>query len=192
MDHARNPSAIVLMMPVPMHPPAGSLVCDGKDLIVAFRLRGVLSPSLLALIVFASSASCGRKSDANYPARFPFAYAQRDCGPADGSALAFYFTLKESQFGKYEEPFIEISINENLPKSAPRDYSIRPGRWDLLASRCLRPGQCEAATSGTLHLAKLIEWQGASGEYELHFNDGSVERETFDATWYVVKGLICG
>jgi len=27
----------------------------------------------------------------------------------------------------------------------------------VLASRCLRPGRCEAATSGTLHLSKFSE-----------------------------------
>jgi len=191
MAHARNPNAIVLMMPVTMHLPAGSLVCDGKDRIVAFRLRRVVWPSLLTLIVFASSASCGRKSEANPPGHFPFAYVQVGCGPADGPALEFYFTLKQGKCGKYEEPFILISINENLPKSAPQNYSIRSGRSVVLASRCLRPGRCEATTSGTLHLSKFSEGKGASGEYELHFQDGSVEKGSFDATWCVAR-LICG
>jgi hypothetical protein len=83
------------------------------------------------------------------------------------------------------------SINENLPKFGPQDYSIRPGRWFLLASRCLKPGQCEAATSGTLHLAKFIERQGASGEYELHFKDGSLEKGSFDTTWGA-RPRMCG
>jgi len=191
MAHARNPSAIVLMTPVTMYLPVGSLVCHEKDQIMAFRLRRVLLPSLLAVVVLISSARCGRKSEASYPAHFPFAYVQMDCGPTDGAALAFYFTLKESQFGKDEQPFINISINTNLPKSAPRDYSIRPGRWDLLASRCLRPGQCDSATSGTLHLAKFIEGQGASGKYELHFKDGSVEKNRFDARWRAGP-IMCG
>jgi len=34
--HARNPSTIVLIMPVTMHFLAGSLVCTGKDRTVAF------------------------------------------------------------------------------------------------------------------------------------------------------------
>ena len=48
-------------------------------------------------------------------------------GSDGGLALHFYFTQKKSEAGKYEEPFLDISINENLPKSAPRDYSIRSG-----------------------------------------------------------------
>jgi len=35
--------------------------------------------------------------------------------------LEFYFTLKQGKCGKYEEPFILISINESLPKSAPTE-----------------------------------------------------------------------
>ena len=191
-SHARNPSAIVLMMPVTMHLPAGSLSCDGKDRIVAFRLRRIVSPSLFALIVFASSASCGRKSEAKYPPHFPFAYVQRDCGPADGPALAFYFTLKQSPLGKYEEPFLMISINENLPSSAPQSYWIKSGKYAVLASRCLSPGQCDAATSGTLHLTTFSPGKGATGEYELHFQDGRVERDSFNAAWHVAKHLMCG
>ena len=148
-----------------------------------FLLKKVVWISVLTLVCLGSSAGYGCQSAANAPARFPFAYVQDDCGETDGEAVKFYFTRKQSECGKYEEPFIMISINENLPKSAPQDYSIRSGRWAVLASRCLKVGQCESATSGTLHLRKFIERQGASGAYELHFQDGSVERGTFDATW---------
>ena len=79
-----------------------------------FRLRRVASPSLFALVLFAASASCGHKSETNFSAHSPFAYVQWDCGPADGGALTFYFIQKQSRFGKYEEPFVEISIKVGL------------------------------------------------------------------------------
>jgi hypothetical protein len=116
-----------------------------------FRLRTFVSLFVLTLVVLTSSAGCGRESEGH----FPFAYVQDDCGPTDGLALHFYFTQKKSEAGKYEEPFLDISINENLPKSAPQDYSIRSGSGAVLASRCLIPGQCVGATSGTLHLTKF-------------------------------------
>jgi len=114
-----------------------------------------------------------------------FAYVQDACGPIDGPAVEFYFTLQQGQFAM-------ISINENLPSSTPQDYSIRSGSDAMLASRCLSPGQCDAATSGTLHLSMFSPGKGATGEYELHFQNGRVERDNFDATWYVVKQLMCG
>ena len=152
-----------------------------------FRLKRVVSLFVLTLVVLTSSASCGRESEGH----FPFAYVQDDCGPADGLALHFYLTQKKSEAGKYEEPFLDISINENLPKSAPQDYSIRSGSGAVLASRCLTPGQCVGATSGTLHLTKFDEKGGVSGEYKLRFKDGSVEKDSFNATRYFVY-FLCG
>ena len=151
-----------------------------------------LSMSLLTLAFLSCSTGCGRQYEANPMPRTSFAYVQDACGPTDGPAVEFYFTFNQSQFGKYEEPFIMISINENLPSSVPQDYSIKAGKYAVLASRCLRPGQCDAATSGTLHLTTFSPGKGASGDYELHFQDGRVERERFDATWYAVKQLMCG
>src|SRR6267378_6488971 len=155
-------------------------------------LKRVIPISLLTLACLSCSASCGRRYEANPTVRTSFAYVQGACGPTDGPAIEFYFTPKQSQFGKYEEPFIMISINENLPSSTPRDYSIKSGQYAVLASRCLKPGQCDAATSGTLHLTTFSPGKGATGEYELYFQDGRVERNSFDATWCVVKQLMCG
>jgi hypothetical protein len=155
---------------------------------MALWLRG----ALLALIAFVCSAGCERNSESNYPARFPFAYVQRECGPTDGDALNFYFTLNQRQLGKYQEPFLVISVNENVPSSAPQDYSIKLGKYALLASRCLSPGKCDAAISGYLHLTTFSRGGGATGKYELHFQEGRVERDSFAATWHVVERLTCG
>jgi len=154
-----------------------------------FLVKTRLCIFLLTLALFASSSSSGRESQTRPRAPFPFAYVQNDCGPADGPALTFRFTLKESKCGNYEEPFMVISIIENLPTFAPQDYPIRSGSM-VLARRCLRPGQCEAVTSGILHLAKFSKGKIASGEYELHFRDGSIEKGSFDAVWCVMT-LIC-
>lgn len=157
---------------------------------MAFRLRNVVWTSLFAFITFSSSASWGLKSQVNSPAHFPFAYVQEGCGPADGPALQFYFTVKPAKSGKYEEPFLMIDIIRDLPKSAPHAYTMGPGSRDILASRCPSPGHCEAATSGDLHLTKFSQSKSASGKYELHFRDGSIEKGNFDATWCSVN-LIC-
>jgi hypothetical protein len=154
---------------------------------MAFRLKRYVSLFLPSLALLATSAVCGRESDG----QFPFAYVQNDCGPTDGLELDFYFTGKQSEPGKYKEPFLYITINENLPKSAPQDYSIRPGSAAVFASRCAAPGHCVGATSGSLHLTKFDEGSGLSSEYRLRFQDGSVEKGSFDATRRFVR-LLCG
>jgi|ERR1700722_414814 len=150
-----------------------------------------LVATLWGLIAFACSAGCDRNAGANYSARYPFAYVQRDCGPTDGEALKFYFTINESLLGKYREPFLLISIDEGVSSSAPKDYSIKPGKYALLGSRCLSPGKCDAASSGYLHVTTFTR-EGVTGKYELHFQDGRVEWDSFAARWYVVKQLTCG
>jgi hypothetical protein len=163
--------------------------CD-KDQIMPFHLKRVLSIFLLTLAFLAFSVSCGNRARAT-PTQFSFAYVEDACGPTDGLAIEFFFTQKQAQCGKFEEPFILIEIDENLPKSWPQDYSIMSGRSAVLASRCMSHGKCESATSGTLHLAKFSHGSGASGAYELRFNDGSIEKGSFDARWCVTK-LLCG
>jgi hypothetical protein len=152
-----------------------------------FRLKTVVSLFILTLVILTSSAMCGRESERD----FPFAYVQDECGETDGLALNFYFTQKQSETEIYKEPFLHIAINENLPKSAPQDYSMRSGSGAVFASRCLKPGQCVGATSGTLHLTKFDERRRISGEYKLHFEDGSVEEGSFDATRRFVP-FLCG
>jgi hypothetical protein len=143
-------------------------------------------------------ASCGQdffsiSSSAKSSKGYPFAYVGVDCGPTDGIDLVFYFTAKEGKSQKLEEPYIVIAIDERT-KPAPGDYSIEERDSPMRASRCASSGQCARATSGTLHLTKYTARGGASGAYELHFQDGSVERASFDATWRALERepLICG
>jgi hypothetical protein len=144
----------------------------------------------IAIIVAFTNGSEGR-AGANPSERFRFAYVQSGCGPTDGAALFFYFTTKQSMNEKVEEPFISISINQDLPKSAPLEYLIRRGRTPIQGMRCSKAGECVSATSGFLRLTRYTEGKVAVGEYDLHFPDGSVERGSFDATWRFVK-FVCG
>jgi len=77
-----------------------------------FLVKRVVSVSFLTLAFLYCSASCGRQYEAKPTARTSFAYVQNGCVPTDAPALEFYFTLKQSQFGKYEEPFVMISIKK--------------------------------------------------------------------------------
>ena len=133
-------------------------------------LKRAATAGLLAVLFLAEPATPPYWKSSS--ARFPFAYMQHDCAPNDAVELDFYFTANKSECGKYNEPFVKISIWNNLPKPATHSVEIRTG--DGGAVRCLRPGACEAATSVILRLDKFINEKSSSGEYELHFKDGSV------------------
>jgi hypothetical protein len=150
-------------------------------------LKRIATACLVAILLLAGPATPAYQKSS--PSRFPFAYMQHGCAPTDALALDFYFTSKKSECGRYSEPFVRISIWKDLPKSAP--YSIELVGSNGSASRCLRPGACEAATSGSLRLDKFIEGKSSAGEYELHFRDGSIEKDKFDATSCQIK-FMCG
>jgi len=158
-----------------------------RNEVTQWLLKGTATACLLGVILLTDSAC--HKPQAGPPADFRFAYAQPDCAPNDAAALDFYFTAKKSECGKYSEPFIKISIWRSLPKSVP--YSMNVSGHDGAAVRCLRPAACETATSGSLHLGTFIDGNSSTGEYELHFKDGSIEKGRFNATWCYVK-FICG
>lgn len=157
-------------------------------------MRLLISEALRAVVLVAALVSFPcvglPQSSTNVAPHFPFAYVQEGCGPEDGIALNFFFTAQQTQDGKYKEPFLFVQVNKNLPKSAPQSYTLKvdPG---VLASRCLKSGSCEAATSGFLHLSKFNRGVGSSGDYEVHFKDGSLEKGTFDAVWYRYH-FVCG
>ena len=158
-------------------------------------MRSLLSEAVpipvLTMVLLCLTVGCVHSSAANATPHFPFAYVQEDCGPTDGVAMEFYFTAKQGQGGKYKEPFLQIEVNKNLPTSVPLSYSVESGKWDVLAQRCFRPGSCEIASSGFLHLSKFSRGVGGSGDYELRFRDGSIEKGRFEAVWYR-NYFLCG
>jgi hypothetical protein len=153
--------------------------------------KNVAVAAFAALIFLGASASCGCKGEAD-PAHLPFAYIHGDCSPTDGLATVFNFTSKPIHPDKYEEPFLTIYVNDISIRSAPSDYAIKKGELTLMASWCPSPGKCVVATSGNLHITSITP-KGMTGAYELHFPDGSVAKNTFDATWAVSRAPIaCG
>jgi hypothetical protein len=154
---------------------------------MSWLLKGTATVCLLAVFLLPESATS--TPQAGPSGRFPFTYAQYGCAPTDALALDFYFTAEKRECGQYGEPFVKISIWKELPKSAP--YSIELRATEAGAIRCLKPGACEAATSGSLRLDKFINDKSSAGEYELRFKNGSVEKGRFDATWCHEK-FVCG
>ena len=154
--------------------------------LMPWPLRITATACLLGMILLNGSASAHLPADSS--AHFPFAYAQFGCAPTDGPALDFYFTATKSECGKIVEPYLKIMIWENLPQSAP--YTVKcagEGGRDSLQ----KPGVCEAASSGSLHLDKFVNEKISAGDYEIHFRDGTVEKGSFDATWCHIR-VVCG
>jgi hypothetical protein len=143
-------------------------------------MKRIANKCLLVSVFLVSVVTSALDYGTSRPAHFPFAYVGRDCAATDAIALNFYFTPEKSDCGKHREPLIMISVMRNLPTSAP--YSVHLDGNVAAGFRCLRQGVCERAASGTLRLGAFTEGESASGEYELHFQDGSVEKASLSSS----------
>jgi hypothetical protein len=117
------------------------------------------------------------------------AFVRPDCAPNDAPVLNFYFTTDKIDCGKPRGRLLEILVPRSLLNRVP--YSLDLGENIGIAYRCSANGSCERATSGTLHVDSLIEGTSVSGDYELHFRDGSVYHAKFKAQWCHMK-INCG
>jgi len=121
---------------------------------------------------------------------FPYATVAQSCAPWDGPALAVVLS-HTAGCAPLLAPYIQISLWRELPPRAGKTFSFDASNSNGQASRCLRPNECEAATSGSLVFDIVVEGKQAKGRYELHFKDGGLESGNFDAEWCPNRAL-CG
>lgn len=146
---------------------------------------------MVGSLLIGLSANSVVKSEASPAEKFPFARVENTCAPTDGPAFQLYFTKERVECGAaVKEPFLAITVYESLP-GAPQTYSFRYGDRTANAARCLRAGARESAASGTLRLTEIQAGKDVSGDYELHFEDGSVAKARFHARRCFVK-MFCG
>ena len=122
----------------------------------------------------------------------PFRYATvvQTCAPWDGPALAVVLS-GAAGCAPMKVPYLQISLWRDLPPKAGKTLSFNIGNSNGQASRCLKPNECEAATSGSVVFDIVDEGKEAKGRYELHFKDGSIEAGSFEAEWCENRAL-CG
>jgi hypothetical protein len=89
----------------------GALGMYGEAKITAILTKRALATCLGTFALLALPAT-GRGHERGLASRDAFAYVQPACGPLGGSALEFYLSAKQAQDGKYEVPYVLVSINE--------------------------------------------------------------------------------
>jgi hypothetical protein len=121
---------------------------------------------------------------------FPYATVVQTCAPWDGPALAVLLS-NTAGCAPLKPPYIQISLWRDLPPKTGKTFSFDIRNSNGQASRCLKPNECEAATSGSVVFDIVDEGKRATGSYELHFKDDSIERGSFEALWCESRAL-CG
>jgi hypothetical protein len=131
-----------------------------------------------------------RDTATNHNGEYSFGAIHRSCAPWDGSAVAL--TLSQTANAADTAPRLQISVYRSLqgPLPKPLTFDLKDQQTGS-ASRCRKSDNCEAATSGTVTFTSFEEGKGASGTYEIQFNDGTTERGKFNLRWENVREL-CG
>jgi hypothetical protein len=112
---------------------------------------------------------------------FPHATVAQTCAPWDGPALAVVLN-NTAGCAPLTFPYIQISLWRDLPPKAGKTFSFDIRNSNGQASRCLKPNECEPATSGSVVFDIVDEGKEVKGRYELHFKDG-IEGGSFEAPW---------
>jgi hypothetical protein len=124
------------------------------------------------------------------PHHFRYATVVQTCAPWDGPALAVMLS-DTADCAPVKASYIQISLWRDLPPTAGKTFSFDIRNSNGQASRCLKPNECEAATSGSVVFDIVEEGKKAKGRYELHFKDDSIESGSFEAEWCENRAL-CG
>ncbi|MCU1285560.1 MAG: hypothetical protein JWO13_1910 [Acidobacteriales bacterium] len=145
---------------------------------------------LAAALLFGGVSTLSGKADST---AYRFGTVHRSCAPWDGTALAF--DLRRNAKAEDNSPRISISIYKDIPHgqvAAPLTFPIDiHENMGNAATRCAKPGGCWPASKGTVTLSNFEEGKGASGSYELYFQDGTVERGKFNVRWQEFREM-CG
>jgi hypothetical protein len=84
-----------------------------------FRYGHVAASRLIPLLILA----CG-SGLAEPPARFPYAAATRDCGPADGPAVTIYLSRKPVDAIEPSGTHVQIHVWQGIEELAGTSWSI--------------------------------------------------------------------
>jgi hypothetical protein len=124
--------------------------------------------------------------------RASFAYVQGAYGPTDGPVVESYL---QAQTGTVSKIRGTVCYDFDQRKSTEL---LATGRFDCVRQEwraCFtRPEPWAIGRRNFPNPAAhtISPRKGASGEYELHIQDGRIEKDRFDATWYAVKQLRSG
>jgi len=117
---------------------------------------------------------------------------QSSCAPWDGAAIAMTIGTKQAQPQHAPEPpYLNVNIWKDLPLHTGQTIELSSSSSAGSASRCLKEGQCELATSAVIRIEHFKTGSGATGHYELHFKNGETLSGSFDLTWVNVR-MMCG
>jgi len=136
-------------------------------------------------------AACAEASIPAPPTGYGFAYATRDCGPADGPAVRLFLVPQEVTLWPPSGARVEVAVWRATTQLPGADL-VWSGATNLgWAGRCDDVAQCEAATDARVTFRGFAADSTLTGSVDLGFGDGSRVTGGFNAVWHPATP-ICG
>lgn len=152
----------------------------GSDRFLTRILPRALIQVLRAGALLGCSGSAEVGAIPNPPAGYPVAFAEPECAPWDGAAVAIYLVDAHPEGNTVPYPHLRISIWRSAAEVAGRIIRWRGDNRSIgVAVRCSDAGKCQRANSVEVRF-RLREADGSiPGYVVLEFEDGVSATEGF-------------
>ena len=118
-----------------------------------------------------------------------FAFAQNQCGPADGPAMAIFLTRDPTNGPPAVAPYTRIYIDLSSSALDGRAHSVGPGSPDAVATFNRTDTDYELASSGYVTAKYSSADKTISGLADIIFTSAGHLVTTFDAPVFPMAGL---
>jgi hypothetical protein len=122
---------------------------------------------------------------------FAYAAAMRDCGPADGPAVAIYLTPNPVGATQPIAPFVRVYVPVQVDQLIGHMWLIGSANADAGAWFHPDTSTYELAETGYMVVNSVDSDSTITGLVDLNFPDAGHIRSTFRATW-VTSHVLCG
>ena len=141
-------------------------------------------------IACAVAAACAPDRIPGPPAGFDHATAMRECGPADGPAVAIYLAADSGPFLQPPTPYVLITVWQSLDRLGQESWGVGNEHGMAAAWFFSAPSNSQPATSGRVTVNLVDTTSTIQGSVDLMFPTVGVSGG-FRASW-IPRTLLCG
>jgi len=141
--------------------------------------------------ILALAAACGAEGIPAPPAGFAHAVGTRECGPADGPAVAIYLAGEPVTALEPPAPYVRIFVWRPLNELPDREWTLAGQGAEGSAIYCRASDDCEVASSGSVRATDVAPDSTIAGSTDLTFPVAGRVSGGFRAVW-LSRVVFCG
>ncbi|HVO29557.1 MAG TPA: hypothetical protein VMV18_02425 [bacterium] len=119
--------------------------------------------------------------------QFPVAMVFHGCGPTDGATIRLTLAKSGNACGPQATNTLTLIVDGSAPKTGTT-YDVKA----MNATRCSKPGKCDAAAKASLRFDEFTDGTSAKGHWTASLKDGTAIEGDFDAVFCEKSPPPCG